>query len=200
VRRWVLALGVCCAACGSTPTAPINDRAPFDFSGDDPVGDTVAVTPLPPGAGPAVDLVAVSGHVGTDAITLNLDFAQPIAFWSAQAANSLDGFVDFDLDQNASTGVADAAQSAGGSFDLGVELYLDLRDNGLGQIALVDAVKKSFVTVPATISGTRLTITIARTLLGTDDGQFDLGVLIGDRDRPVTDFGPDTGHYTVAHP
>jgi hypothetical protein len=200
VRRWLLGLGLCCAACGSTPTAPINDRAPFDFSFDDVQGDTLAVTPLPPDAGPAVDLIKVSGHVAADVITLDLDFAQPIAFWSARAPNSLDGFADFDLDQNQSTGIPDAAQAAGGSFDLGVEFYLDLRDNGRGQIALVDATKKSFVSVPATISGSRLSVTIDRTLFGTNDGQFDLGVLIGDRDRAVTDFGPDTGHYSVVHP
>src|SRR5690349_5561942 len=74
VRRWLLGLGLCCAACGSTPTAPIGDRAPYDFSFDDPAGDTLAVVTLPPDAGPAVDLVKVSGHVASDVITLNLDF------------------------------------------------------------------------------------------------------------------------------
>jgi hypothetical protein len=185
------------AACGSGPTAPVGDQTPFDFAFEDPRGDTLAVLDLPPNAGPAVDLISVSGTVGADLVTLILDFAEPVSLWTSAAANSLDGFVDFDLDQASGTGGQDAA---GGQFGLGVEFYLDLRDNGGGRMGLVDVTKKTFTTVPATFDGTRVTIEIPRSAFGTDDGQMNIGVLIGDRDRPQTDFGPDTSHYILARP
>jgi hypothetical protein len=193
----VLGLALGLGACGGSAATGPEDRAPFDFSFDDPRGDTAAVSPLPAGAGHAIDLIKVSGSVSADKVTLILEFAEPIVRWSAGAPNSLDGFVDFDVDHSSATGGGDAAE---GQFGLGADRYLDLRDNGMGRMGLVDPIAKKFVTVPFELDGTRLTIEIDRDAFGINDGTFNLGVLIGDRDRPRTDFGPDTGHYTVAPP
>jgi hypothetical protein len=197
VPRWFFAVALALAACGSGPTAPVDDQAPFEFSFDDPAGDTVAVTELPADAARAVDLVRVSGNVEADKIVLLLEFADPVVAWTARAPNSLDGFVDFDLDESSGTGGADAAD---GQFGLGVEYYLDLRDDGGGRIGLVDPTARTFTTVAVTFDGTTVRIEIPRTRFEGDDGAFGLGVLVGDRDRTRTDLGPDTGHYTVARP
>ena len=200
VRRSFPILVVLLAACGSGDTGPTGNDTPFDFSFDDAAGDTVAVVDLPATAGRATDLVSVSGSVDGDKVTLALRFAEPVVPWSQQAPNSLDGFVDFDLDQSTGSGVPGAGESAGGDPLLGVEFYLDLRDNGEGRIGLVDAVKRSFITLPVTFNGAELRLEIPRSAFGGKGGTFNFAVTVGDRDRLASDLGPDTGHYTATPP
>ena len=93
-------------ACGDS-TAPRPFES-YDFAFDDPAADTVAnsggTTAL------ALDVTGVSGTVSATDVVLTLTFATPIALWSAAQPNSVDGFLDLDLDENAATGIPGAAE------------------------------------------------------------------------------------------
>jgi hypothetical protein len=200
MRPLVLLAGLA-AGCGGGPTAPDVDRAPFEFEFADPAGDTLATPPAAPPAGArAPDLVRVSGRVERGTIRFVLEFAEPVAPWSARAPNSLDGFLDIDLDENALTGIAGAGAGAGGDPDLGAEFYVDLRDPQGGRMALIEPARRRFVLIPARFEGSRVTIEIPRGELGPDDGQFHFALVVGLPGRPVTDVAPNTGHFAARHP
>lgn len=189
------------AACGAAPTEPGADKAPFDFEFADPAADTIpprAGTPAdaPPGA----DLVQVRGRVERDHIVLVLQFGEPVVPWSRGAANSLDGFLDLDLDESAATGTPGAGGAAGSAPGLGAEFYLDLRDPRAGRMVLIEPAARRFVLVPARFEGTSVTIEIPRAELGNDDGEFRMGVVIGVPGRPITDVAPNSGNYAVHQP
>lgn len=51
------------------------------------------------------------------------------------ALNSIDGYIDFDFDDNAATGYPAATEEFGGvDAQMGVESYLSLRDDGNGHV------------------------------------------------------------------
>ena len=197
-QGWLLVATAILAACGGNPAGPVNEPA-YDFSFADPAGDTTEFTE-PDVVPKGIDLVKVSGSVDPDEVRLTLEFAEPVSPWSAGTDTALDGFVDFDADENRSTGIRDAGEEAGGSFELGADFYLDLRDNGSGRMALVDAAKRTFSWVKAAFNGTTVEVTIPRSALviGTDaDNRFFLGVMVTTKGRPVTDVAPNESHYLV---
>jgi hypothetical protein len=192
---FVAALVALALGCGS-PAVLTEPGAPFDFQFTDPAGDTLA----PPADAPAdlpppIDLVGVSGSVTPDRVTIVLEFVDPVSPWSARVPNSLDGFLDLDTDESASTGLA----SAGGT-GLGADYYLDLRDLKPGQLALVNYAGRSFVYVPVTFAGNTVTIEIPRGDLGDDDGQFLMSLVVGVNGQPITDIAPDHGGFAVHRP
>lgn len=201
MRAVWLGLMALATGCGGGPTGPGSTFTPFDFTFVDPAGDTLTPTPgLPDGGPAAVDLLAVSGRVEQKRIVLNLEFASPVAPWSAGAPNSLDGFVDLDLDQSSATGLPGAGTAVGSAPNLGAEFYLDLRNPRSGRVALVEPARHRFVLVPARFAGPAVTIEIPRGELGSDDGQFRLGLVVGAPGRPITDVAPNTGNYAVVRP
>jgi hypothetical protein len=189
----LIALGLGLGACGSGTTNPVDDSE-YDFTFADPPGDTVVATDNP-GSVRAPDLLEVSGRVDAKDLVVVLTFAEAITPWTAGEATALDGFLHFDTDTSATTGFADQVH------DLGVDFYLDLRDDGFGKAALVNVVKRSFVRVPVQFDGTTFTVTIPRQELATEsdgDGHYRLGVNISGRGRtPIADTSPDAGFHRL---
>jgi len=173
------------SGCGSDPTGATAEVA-FDFAFEDAVGDTTAAT-ANPNEVPAIDLVAVSGRVEAASVRVVLEFAEPISRWSDGLANGLDGFIHFDVDQNASTPSGIVAQ--------GGEFYIDLRDNGFGKVGLVAVTARTITVLDATFEGNRFEVVVPRRALETSsdtDNRLDLLVRVGSRNRvPLTDRGPD---------
>src|SRR5262245_45007072 len=104
MTRWPLSLAVLLlASCSSSdPTAPGGPSSDFQFSFADPVGDTL---PPPPNVFQrALDVQELRVGLTQDSILVRVVFTRPISMWSALALNSIDGFIDFDFDDNASTG------------------------------------------------------------------------------------------------
>lgn len=90
----------------------------------DPQGDTFGSGPFQP------DIESVSGAVEGENLVFTLDFYNAIAAPSAQLAESVFGYIDLDLDQNADTGfisnqrMLSPFEQQGGP--LGVEVYINL--------------------------------------------------------------------------
>ena len=170
----------------------------YDYAVTDPPADTLAHED---GASryPSLDVTGVAGSVTAASIVVRLTFTQPVAPWTAQSASSVDGFLDFDIDENSQTGVPGAASDFGGNAPLGSEYYVELRDDGAGHVAMrsTSSPVAPFVAVPATWNGSTLELTIPRSVLHDRDGQFRLSVMVGNRDLDATDFAPSDGYYTI---
>lgn len=183
------------AACGSGTTAPASEVS-YDFSFADPAGDTTIATANPRGV-PAPDLLTVAGTVGRDQVTVRLEFAASVSRWSDGGTDALDGFINFDLDES-STGRP--SQGRG----IGIDAFVDLRDNGSGRVALVNLAAGKITLLSGTWGGSAFEVKIPRNLLvrGQDnDNKFYLTVETGGRDRrPNGDEAPNTGHFVLEPP
>jgi hypothetical protein len=114
MRRAVAACAVLLVACGGEPTGPVG-RAPtgggFQYAYSDPVGDT-----LPPPTNifnRALDVESLDVGLTADSIFVRISFTSPISRWSDGALNSIDGYVDFDVDDNPVTGFPAATEEFG---------------------------------------------------------------------------------------
>jgi hypothetical protein len=196
MRRFVagLLLTYAAAACGdaSGPSGPV----PVRFT--DPAGDTVAA------AVPTVranDVVATQITVLADTLLLQIELAAAVSPWSLGQPNGFDGFLDFDVDNNALTGIPAASNQYGVDAQLGAEWFLDFRDDGAGTIDLANAVNTSQrVAVPIRFLGSIVEIRVPRAALGETDGRFGMAYIVEMEDRPVSDFVPNAGHYAIAPP
>lgn len=180
-------------ACGSGLTAP-GDDAEYDFAFADPAGDTVVAT-TNPGAVKASDLLEVAGRVDRKNLVVTLRFAEPVTRWTAGLPNALDGLLLMDTDTSAATGFANSTHS------LGVDFYLDLRDDGFGRLAVVNVAKRRFERGEIRFEDATVTITVPRNLLTSDtdiDARFRIAVDIVSRGRrPDVDASPATGFHRL---
>jgi hypothetical protein len=164
---------------------------PFSFP--DPLGD------LLPGADELVapDLTGLSGTVGTDSLTLRLSFARPVARYSANASNSLDGVIELDMDGSAGTGDRSIIEGLGGAPGIGVDFYVLLRDDEAPDaVTLVNATTGSRTRVGATFTSTSVTVRLRRADVADADGRFRVATVVGTRAAP-TDIAPAAGAFRV---
>ncbi len=183
-------------ACGSEPTGLDRSRSIFQYSFSDPVGDT-----MPPPANVsqrALDVRRISVGLTEDSIRLRVDFTGPIDRWSAMARNSIDGFIDFDFDDDATTGYPSATQEFGAvDAQMGVESYVSLRDDGNGHLRRRDGWATEWQNVDVSFEATSLTFRLARADVGETDGAFRVSAMIGGTNRFITDLVPGSGHHRV---
>ena len=195
-RPLVPVLAVVLAACGSESTGPIGSVSDFQYSFSDPVGDT-----LPPPANVfqrALDVRALAVGLTDDSIFIRVDFTGPISRWSEMALNSIDGFIDFDFDDNASTGYPAATQEfASVDAQMGVESYISLRDDGNGHMLRRDGQSDEWANVNVSFGERSVTIKFARADVGETDGVFRMSAMIGGTNRWVTDLVPANGHHRI---
>ncbi len=157
----------------------------------DGTGDTFGANPFQP------DVTTFSAQQGS--ITVVIQFSAAIARASANAANSVGGYLDIDADQNAATGFlprTDAFRPDAGSTGMGMEFFVDLFDNLDGTFSVVDENFALVGVVTPTFGATSITFTIAQSLLGNDDGNVNLATIIGSLTEP-TDIVPNAGHLTL---
>ena len=163
-----LALGLSSAAalgCSSSTSPRLNLSVEIsDPAGDAPVS---AIVPNPP------DLVRANVNVNRGLITFEILFA---AGWEP-ATSFLT--IDLDVDQDVSTGVANAG--------LGVEYEF-----GPGGIVRFDGMNTTVVGMPTTSSTSNSTqLRAPLELLGNDDGQMNFRVRVSHALQPAFDFLPD---------
>ena len=197
MKRPPLLLATLLIACSSEPLAPTGETATeFQYSFADAVGDTLP--PSSAGFQNALDVRALRVGMTQDSIFVRIEFTSAISAWSSHSANSIDGFIDFDFDDDPSTGGPAAIEEfAAISAEMGVESYISLRDDGEGRVLRRDAVATNWRTNPVEFGATSFTVRFARADVGETDGVFRVSAMIGGTGRWITDLAPSAGHYRV---
>jgi hypothetical protein len=199
-RPFRVAVVFIAVACGGEPTGPIGldpgTNGGFQHSFSDPVGDT-----LPPPVNVlnrALDVEGLDVGLTAESIFVRIRFTSPISRWSSMSLNSIDGFIDFDFDDNPNTGYISATEEFGGvNAQMGVETYVSLRDDGAGQMLRRVGDTQEWREVRVQFSERTFTVRFARADVGENDGVFRISAMIGGTNREITDLVPGNGHYRV---
>lgn len=164
----------------------------------DPVGDTFGLA-----GATQWDISDLTLTHETDGITVRLDFANEVSVPSAGDPNALVGLVEFDLDQNVTTGklgILDQLRSDGGKTEMGVDAGLNLTTIRADSTVLVyDMGGNGIGRAKVEIGGRRIIIHVPSALLANDDGYVDAAVIVGNSKSP-TDFAPQSGHLSLPRP
>lgn len=195
-RRALLTALVVAAGCAESTSS--TDIA-FQRSFSDPVGDTIA--PGPNVFARALDVKTIRVGLTADSLFIRYEFTGPISFWSTGGPESIDGFVDLDLDDNATTGGRSAVDEFGyGVANIGTDFYVSLQDDRNGHAKMLDFATRTWRPMGITIAGNAFTLRIRRADLGEADGVLSLSALVGGQLRLATDAVPNQGHFRVSIP
>ncbi|HWJ23101.1 MAG TPA: hypothetical protein VNS52_12180 [Gemmatimonadaceae bacterium] len=189
----VVALGA--LACSSDKSTGPRDGSTLRFSQSDPASDTLDNTDNT--LDRALDLRSTVVRTKGDSIFFVLKFSGPVRAATDNAANSVNGFIEIDQDNNSSTGDVTYTDDYGGTSGLGIEYRVDLFDAGGGSAPLQDGFLNAIDIVKANVAGDSVIVKLTRSQIGGDDGNFKFTVLIGTADR-ATDLAPNTGFYSVS--
>lgn len=160
----------------------------------DPVGDTS-------GAGIRQwDLTRLTVTQLRDTTVVVLDVTANIITALAGDSTSLHGFIDFDVDQDSTTGrqtAVDEYRRDGGSTGMRSEFQLVLGNVAPdGSMLVSDALSRAVGRVTPRVEGTRLTFRIPNTLLGSRAGLLSVSAVVG-ATGGASDFIPDRGHLST---
>lgn len=187
-------------ACSGDATGTSKLDASFQLSVEDPVGDTI-ITSGTNIFHRALDVSKVRVGTTADSVFVRIEFTSPISLWSANTPESVDGFVDFDLDDDATTGGRSAVDEFGfGTAGIGVEFYVSLRDDGFGHILWRDFVTTQWRQGAITSSARSITLRLKRSEIGEVDGRFRLSMLVAGQARVATDAVPNNGSIRIDLP
>jgi hypothetical protein len=186
-----LAAGWLLVACGGDSSGPGSTTT---ATANDPTADFF-------GAGVTqIDMTGMTITRDTGGIDVVLNFTATVLSPVSGNANALFGQVDFDVDQDTSTGLGslvDVFRPDTGSTRMGVDFALDLFTyNGDSTVNILDTLGAIRGQVRPVFSGSRVSVRIRRTLLGSDDGFVNAAVIIGTASEP-TDITPNNGHLRV---
>lgn len=177
-----------------TPTTPSQPTGGGLLPFRDPLGDTFATAATP--AGVAVpDLVSIDAHRIGDTVVITLLFSQPVVAASANAPNSLHGFVDFDEKPGVGTPSHALPYQPFASDPFGVDGFVDLSTSQ--SVKSVDASVGDNKPVSIEFLGEQVTISIP-----TDEpptGQISMVAVVGNRFE-VTDVAPNSGAIRTSIP
>ena len=202
-----LVLCLAAGACGGEPTGPVGFNpgtgtgnpgtgGGFQHSFSDAVGDT-----LPPPLNVfnrALDVEGLDVRLTSDSIFVRLRFTSPISRWSSTSPNSIDGYIDFDFDDNPNTGYVSATEEFGGvDAQMGVETYVSLHDDGAGTMFRRVGDTQEWRPVSVQFTERSFTVGLSRADVGETDGIFRISAMIGGTNRDITDLVPSNGHYRV---
>lgn len=178
-------------SCGSDSTGPGGGGPGSSFI-TDPTGDTFGSRPV------QWDITTFAINHVSGAIDVELDFTNNVI--SPMSGDTLAPivFVDFDLDQDSTTGVAsivDTYRPSGTPTGLGVDCRLDLSSFNADSTAAVNCVSGGGLVKPV-YSGKKITAHIPLSILGGDDGKMNAAAIVGTSAEP-TDIVPNNGHLSA---
>ena len=172
-------------------TAIAPDAGVLAFNLTDPANDTLGnpSTNVPR----AIDLVSLRGDFKRDSLIIVATFSRPVSAQNG-SPDQVIGVVEFDIDDNATTGSEPFSNFFGASANVRVD-YALIYDGG--DPANLFLASESFGgPVRASFSGSTITARIPMSMLGNDDGNFTIVGVVGTEDRP-TDVFPNSGASTV---
>ena len=188
----LLVLVTCCVDAADAPLVPDN-AADATASVADPLGDGIRGTV-------GWDLTEMTLTRDASGITVTLELSKDVVSPMSGDPDALIGFVDLDLDQNASTGgisVVDEFRHDGGHTGLGVDERIDASSFGADStVAVTDAAGAEIGRVKPAFRGRLITFHLPNALLHGDDGVLDAVAIVGSAARP-DDFAPQSGHLSL---
>ena len=167
------------------------DAGILAFNITDPVGDTLPAVPFTFRS--AIDLVGLRGDFKRDSLIVTATFSGPVSAGDL-AANSVLGYLEFDIDDNRSTGEGSISNAYGATANVGIEYWLGLFSQTGTTVTLFGLL--SDTTVAATYSGNTIVVRVPMRKLGNDDGNFTVVGVIGTFER-ATDFFPNAGQTQI---
>jgi hypothetical protein len=182
IAPWIVLSGFLTTTSLATP--PLNDPSEDTFG-----------SPMT-----AHDISNLDALVSPNSVTFAVDFYNMVAAPSAFSANSVVGFIDIDLDQDASTGVVAKKNlfSPAGDSHLGTEFHIDLFSERFhaGEAEVINTATVQPVGVAAVMYGaTGFSVIVPLSLLGGDD-LFNYGLIVGDF-LDMSDEAPNGGFGTT---
>jgi Bacterial Ig-like domain (group 1) len=176
-----------------TAKAVAPDAGIVAFNLTDPANDTLPNTTG--SASKAIDLLSLHGDFKRDSLIVTFTYAAPVTSGSS-ASNSVAGFLELNMDDNASTGQPSASNSFGASSSGGIEYVIGMSSATGTTVPLLDLSTGTTQSVTASFSGNTVIVRVPVSMLGNDDGNFSFVGVIGTVDRP-TDVFPNAGNGTV---
>lgn len=188
------ALGVT-GACGGDSSGPGGGGGgTVTAKATDPTGDAFGVDSV------QWDFTALTITRDTGGIDVLVDLSADVVSPTSGDSNSAFVFVDFDTDQDSTTGISsivDDNRPGPGSTGMGVDYFLDLADfNPDSTVNVVSAALSVTGTVRPAFSGKRISVRIPRSLLGGDDAFLNAAAIVGTFFE-ATDIVPENGHLKV---
>ena len=192
-----LAVVLACNDGGDEPASPAGTR----FTIHDPRGDTLALSFA---LGRAHDVLGLHTAWKGDSLLFTVRFAELVRPYSSQAGNALLGIIDFDVDDDPTTGKRAIADGFGGTSGIGAEWSLFLEDSvaegGNQRVALVNLETREIWWIPGRYEGSSVTAVIPRPLMRIGAaGRMRLSGAVGSLER-VSDIFPNEGAIAMEVP
>jgi hypothetical protein len=191
----ILLGALACGASSDVPTQPVDGDDRRTASIADPLGDTFGF------AGTVQwDVSGLTVTRDVAGIIVRLDLANDVGLPKPADPSALVGLVEFDLDQNQTTGklgIIDQLRADGGATGMGVDGALNLSTIAADSTLVVyDGGGNPAGRAKVEFGRRRITIHVPATLLGDDDGYVDAAVIVGNGRSP-TDLAPQSGHLSL---
>jgi|SRR5688572_7875279 len=140
------------------------------------------------------DLVQMTSRYAADWLILVMRFTRPVGAVGSSTQAGLQGVVDLDVDENASTGASPLINAFGGSASMGSDYRIDLFGSNATRAEILRAQGGDTTAhfAPLSIEGDSVVVKIPLAKLGGDDGRMTISAVLGTFDRP-TDIAPNSG-------
>jgi subtilisin family serine protease len=149
---------------------------------DDPDGDTLGT----------IDVATVRGQSTATELTVAVEYTPDTPI------DTINGWVMFDTDRDAATGLDPEFLGGSPDHDIGVDYAANFAFFLPGSdVHVINADFEDVAAVPPVFDGQTVSFTVPLAVLGQDDGEIDVALQMGG--GVVEDFAPDTGHGTVEH-
>ena len=197
---WPLLVLAAALACNGESADPVVPRI-SQFFVRDPIGDTMA---SPHALARAHDVMSVEAAPEGDLLVVSLRFANTVLPFSSGARNAVLGIIDFDVDDDSSTGLSAVADGFGATSAIGVEWSLFLEDSTVTahdqRVALVNRATDEVHWVPGRFDGTMVTARVPLALLGARAGaRLRMVGVFGSVER-ASDVVPNEGSVPITLP
>jgi hypothetical protein len=166
-------------------------------TGTDAAGDTLS---NPTGnQTPAFDALGITGRYTSGFMIVVVRFNRSVAAAIHAAGNSIYGFIDFDADENAGTGVPPASNSFGGSATMGSDYMIPIFLTDTASTEIVQTAGFAVIgRVRTHFAGDSMTLFMPLNKFNNDQNMA-MTLIIGTADRP-TDLMPNVGTFLLRPP
>lgn len=191
-RRFTAALVVAAAlgGCSNDAAGPATGES---ANVTDPAGDAFGTDTV------RWDLTDMTIARDSGGITVLLEFSHNLISPTSGDPNAMVGFVDFDVDQDATTGtqtLVDAFRPTPGLTGMGMEFVLALTFYEADSTVTMFGPQGPIGQVKPVFDGRQVSIQIPSALLGNDDGFLNAAAIVGTFGSP-SDIIPDRGHLRL---